>query len=337
MMRRTQKNTALAHLMVLAALAAACDPAAAPCYGDSQCPAGQVCDPRGQCVAAVEIDAGALDASASDRAGVDQRTPDAGHDDASTDAAAPDATLDDGGAPLCPPWDQVITRSEMNLGPGLSGHFRAIAPDQPVTVNLVPTQTSGGLLWDFSAAASGEHSVVLETLSPAGTWWAADYPDASYANLLQIGGDVLGVFRVDSDQVVMLGVVSVDADRIDLSYDPPVVVYRFPLQVGDSWVTESTVTGIYEGVLTGFYEDYSYSVEVAGQARVPAGTFDVLQLRMERVNRVPTLNPFFFLTTTTLKYQFVAQCYGTVAVVGSQDDEDADPFTTAREYTRLGF
>lgn len=338
MVRCMQKNTALAHAILGLALLGACTPASERCYGDAQCPAGQRCDPRGQCVPAGDADAGASDAALGDAASADHALPDvAGQDLTLPDTAAADTLQDDGGAPLCPPWDQVIARSEINLGPGLSGHYRAILPDQPVAVNLVPEQTAQGPRWDFTAEVSGEQSVVLTTLAPDGAWWAEDFADASYAALLEVGGDVLGVFRVEDAQVVMLGVVSVEADRTRLTYDPPVVVYQFPLQVGQSWTTESTVTGTYDNVMAGFYEDYTFTVVTAGQVRVPAGTFDVLQLRMERVNQVPTLNPFFFITTTTLKYQFVAQCYGTVATVGSQDDEEDDPFATAREYTRLGF
>jgi len=315
-------------------LAAGCGPGPQYCYGNAQCPAGHLCTPRGVCVLA---DAAASDGGADtdagggqDRASFDRS---GGHDAGARDRAA----TEEGGQPLCPEWDGIIEQSEVTFGAGLTGHYRTIDPEQPATVSLVPQTVDSLPVWDFSPAVPGETAVVVETFDPAGSWFAADFPDASYTALLEDGGDTLGVFRIGANVLEMIGVVSIAEDTTNLVYDPPVVLFKFPLHVGDSWSTESRVSGTYDGLLAGFYETYSFEVRTVGRAKVPAGTFDVLALHMARLNEVPTLNPYYWITTTAIKYLFVAQCYGTVATVGSRDDEELDPFTVAREYKRLGF
>lgn len=316
--------------LTIAALAG-CGPESQYCYGNAQCPSGHLCTPRGVCVPAADggTDGGASDASTGlDRASSDR----GGHDSALSDRGT-----EDGGQPLCPEWDAVIEQSEITFTAGLTGHYRTIDPEQPATVSLVPQTVDGLPYWDFSAAVSGEQPIVVETFAPTGQWFSADFPDASYTALLEDGGDTLGVFRIGAGVLEMIGVVSIADGTTNLTYDPPVVLFKFPLQVGDSWSTESQVSGTYDGLMAGFYETYSFEVRTAGRVKVPAGTFDVLELHMSRLNEVPTLNPYYWITTTTLKYLFVAQCYGTVATVGSRDDEEDDPFTVAREYKRLGF
>ncbi|MBN2360710.1 MAG: hypothetical protein JXR83_14750 [Deltaproteobacteria bacterium] len=315
--------------------AAACGPTTRYCYGDAQCPPGYQCTPRGVCAPgdASAIGDGGLDLDAG--TGVDGAGDDggSGHDRLPRDRG----TLADGGQPLCPAWDGVIEQSEVDYGAGLTGHYRTIDPAQPANVSLVPQTIDGGSLWDFSAAVPGETSIAVETFDPAGTWFAADFPEATYTALLEDGGDLLGVFRVGVDVLEMVGVVSLAEGDTELFYDPPVVLFRYPFRVGDRWSTESLVSGVYGRLAAGFYETYTFEVRAAGKVKVPAGTFDVLEVHLLRLVEVPTLNPYYWITTTAIKYLFVAQCYGTVATVGSRDDEEQDPFTVAREYKRLGF
>jgi hypothetical protein len=62
---------------------------------------------------------------------------------------------------------------------------------------------------------------------------------------------------------------------------------------------------------------------------VPAGSFDTLRLRM---NYSETVGVY---VTTRITYLYLAECYGAVARIRSQDNETSADFTTASEYRRL--
>ena len=338
-----------AGLVCTAALLISCGPEEPACYGDVQCPEDQYCTARGVC-AAVDtweqqdggLDAGSLDLADADVQGDGAAPADAGVgvDSALPDGAQPDSSArPDAGSPdlavhVCADWDGVITAEELPFGPNLRAYYRNIDPDDPQPVDLTPAQTADGPRWDFSAAAEGEQSVVNETFSLDGAWFADDFPDATYTALLEDGGDVLGVMRVSEDQLEMIGAVSVDEGRVNLTYDPPVVLFEYPFTVGDSWSTEALVSGTFEWIYTTYFEDYVFTVTQEGRALVPAGVFPVLEVKAEHESRVYAPFP---ITTTQIKYSYVSECYGAVATVGSRFDEEEDPFSLAREYKRLGF
>jgi hypothetical protein len=256
---------------------------------------------------------------------------DAGPDvDASTvpgeDAAMP---TDDGGVRVCSGnADGVVSRDEVPLRAGLHATFR-IAQDTPI-------DTTGGSgahrTWDLSGALTGDTDARVELLDPAGTWWSADYPLATYAATLSASSDNLGVFRVTDTELQLLGVVSPEGglQRTTLSYDPPVVVLSFPVQQGGSWMTRSTVTGFAVGVAAYYTETYTSTVDAAGTLITPLGSMEVLRVRtdMERTSGLATL-------TTSRTFGFVAECFGTAATITSRDLETSVEFTRAAEVRRL--
>lgn len=235
-----------------------------------------------------------------------------------------------GGSGLCDHnSDDVIEESELFLGPGLSANLRVAQGAQVDTAGSA--QPDGSRIWDFTVTFSGDHAAVTQTLPLDGLWYADDYPTASYAARLTDAADLLGVYEITPNKLLLLGVVSPDdgSARTELHYDPPVVVLDLPLSVGKTWSTDSTVTGVAQGVSVFYWEDYAFEVDHRGEAKTPLGDFDVLRVHSELVRTVGAL------VTTIQSHSFMAECFGTVANITSEDHELEVEFTDASEVRRL--
>lgn len=318
-------------------------PAGPACYGDAQCQSGFVCAASGQCVRNLPIgeadagaDAGLLDAGASDAGHADAGSMDGGP----ADAGAMDAGLADAGpaidaGALCPAHDGTITADELTFAAGRVGQYRALPQGTTAPVDLTGTDVDGVLTWDFSAPAMGEVPTEVRTHALSEQWFAADFPDATYAARLSPGADTWGIFRVpDAGGVELVGIASDEPNTTRMTYEPPVQLFELPLSLGTTWEETPTATGVLNGVpFSTVWETYTFEVTREGRAIVPAGTYDVLELRVHRRAQIP----FTIFGSRSLRYLYVAPCVGAVATIGSEEDEDDDPLTTAAEYTRLGF
>jgi hypothetical protein len=223
--------------------------------------------------------------------------------------------------------DGTITRAEEPFMVGLGALFAVNAPGTTVPVNVVPQ--SGA--WDFSAAVSSEGKQFDQLLSPSGQWWAPDFASATYAERIDDGQQAYGVFRVGSDKLEMLGVVSDQGgfNKTELTYATPIVVLKFPFSVATTWTAESDVSGSASGVAFFAHEKYLFNVDLRGTTKTPAATFDTLRIRM---NYTQTYGA---LITTRITYLHMAECYGAVARLRSRDNETSNDFTQATEYRRL--
>lgn len=223
--------------------------------------------------------------------------------------------------------DGTITRSEESFMVGLGALFAVNSPGSTVPVDNVPQ--SG--VWDFSAAVSGEAKQFDQLVDPSGQWWAPDFSGATYGERIDDGQQAYGVFRVGGDKLEMLGVVSEQNgfNRTELTYATPIVVLQFPLSVGTTWASESDVSGTAAGVAFFAHEKYVFSVDKRGMTKVPAASFDTLRLKMSYTQT------YGALVTTRITYLHLAECYGAVARVRSQDNETSADFTQAAEYRRL--
>lgn len=311
-------------VLSLPALAvAACDDGSPECRVGADCASG-VCLSDGTCLVP---DAGDGETAPDDAA-------DAGAEAPETDAAGDDAALDDGpaddGTLACSPNDDgVLERSEVPIRAGLRANF-AIAGDVDVDTAGAP-QPDGSRFWDFSGSLPGDHLSLEELLDPAGLWFADDFPTATYAAKLRDGEDLLGVFQTTDDALLLLGVVSPEGGlyRTNLTYDPPVVVLRFPLAEGDTWTTEATITGLSLGVAAWYTETYVSRVDAHGTLATPYGTFPVLRVRVS-LDRLVGVVP-----TSYRSFLFVAECFGTVAAAHSRANETEVEFRRAEEIRRL--
>ena len=305
--------------IALAAFAACSSDPSVTCRVGSECASG-ACDADGQCVPAPP----APDGSTGDTGA--PPSPDGGADAPTTfDTGTPDSPL-----PGCSASDAgTITAAQVPLGPGLHAKF-LIAEN--VTISTAgTTQPDGTRIWDFSGALSGDHDVLVETLSPMGAWYASQFANATYATQLSDTSDLLGVFQVTSSALNLLGVVSPSNGNpeTELSYSPVVPSLAFPLSMGASWSTNATVTGTASSIPSTYLQSYQSSVDATGTMKTPFGTFNVL-----RVHTVVTSNTAGVLSVVRSD-SWVTDCFGPVAAATSQTDETNDEFTNAAEVRRL--
>ncbi|HWE27254.1 MAG TPA: hypothetical protein VHB97_04590 [Polyangia bacterium] len=283
------------------------------CRVDDDCPVGDACV-IGECrpLAGADLSGLVVDLGA----GGDLATPIP--DGWNPDALAASCTFN---------GDGTITRSEESFMVGLGALFAVNAPGTTVPVNNVAQNG----VWDFSAPVSGEAKQFDQLVDPSGQWWAADFPTATYAERIDDGQQAYGIFRVGADKLEMLGVVSDQNtyNRTELTYATPIVVLQFPLSVGTMWTSESDVSGTASGVAFFAHESYVFSVGQRGTTKVPAASFDTLRIKMSYTQT------YGALVTTRITYLHMAECYGAVARVRSQDNETAADFTQAAEYRRL--
>lgn len=248
-----------------------------------------------------------------------------------------DGSLDTGDAGtdtpsgLCAPdHDGQITLAELPLIAGRSATFRVAAD---ATWNTAGTSnTNGTHTWKLDGALAGDADHVIALANPDGTWWRTDFPTATYTAPLASDSDLQGVFKVDSTGVTLLGVVSPDAGtyKTNLEYDPPARILAVPFGAGSTWTTTSTVSGYAQGIIVAYTEKYESRVDLVGDMTTPYGTFPALRVATDltRTNGLQLL-----LTKRT--FAWMAECFGSIATVQSQDFESSAEFSDDAEVRRL--
>lgn len=288
------------------ALAACGGGSGGPCTRDDQC-ASHFCRADGTCGPGL---------------------PDAG---SGMDGPAIDAPPGDGAAGACTPnHDGMITLPELPLQAGRMATFRIATNATWDTAGT--SQAGGSRAWDLTGQLANDDDQAVALASPSGAWWAADFPNATYATQLSASANLLGVFSVSSTGVTLLGVVSPDggATSTELTYDPPASVFALPFSAGSTWTSTSTVSGTAEGVVTAYTEQYSSRVDEVGTMTTPYGAFPVLRVATDltRTEGLATL-------TTSRTFAWVAECFGPVATVTSQAFESGAEFSDDAEVRRL--
>ncbi len=278
------------------------------------------------------VDAGARDVGAQQR---DAPVATTDNPAAPTDEGTPEVDVPaagDGGVRCVGDRDGVITRAEINFLVGASVLYAV--NDEGSTVQPVSTdgEIVGGVRrWDYSAAVTADRRVLDEVMRPAGRWWSARYPDATYAALIDRTNNILGVYRASASSLELLGTVSVAQNATDLRMTPPVQVLRFPLRVGDTWTQSVTATGFYNFTALTNVTSYNTRVDAQGEVWTPAGRFPALRVRTDLDQAIPLT----IIRRTRRTYTFLSECWGVVARVASVDNESAEAFRTASEYRRL--
>jgi hypothetical protein len=297
-----------------ASVFACSDSEARQCNVGSECASGQ-CTATGTCV---PMSPSQPDGSIKDDAAT---TPgDAG----TADTSSSDATS-------CAFSGGQITRADVPIRAGLRANFRRA---QNVNIDTVGTiDGAGKRMWDFSAMLTGDQTTVIETLSPAGTWYAAKFPAATYASKLGSATELLGVFEAGPGALTLLGVVSpTDAllSKTELTYSPAAEILNFPLEKGKKWTNTSNITGTFQGVAGYFYtERYESEVDAEGTLKTPLGSFGVVRVNTKLTKTLGVI------ATVTRSHAFVTKCFGTIATVRSRDNETDVEFAQASEISRI--
>ena len=339
--------------VIIASLAlAGCPEDPKECAAGSDCPSG-ACTADGACVPLDDAKDGPDwngGSPADGEAGVDASgdgatgsgTADAGPGAGDDGKAPPADTAQDSGSStdsgpppdttsgVCSPnGDGIVTRAEMPIAAGLHASYKVAAD---VTWSTAGADLGDGAFeWDLSGTLPGDTSALVEARPLEGTWFEADFPDATYAARLSETQNLLGVFRVTDDGLFLQGVVSIEDSltATNLAYDPPVQVLKFPVEQGMVWKTDSTVTGAALGVWSMYTEKYRSEVDAHGTLKTPFADFPVLRINVELTRTIGV----FPVTLRT--HMFIAECFGTVGSVVSQDNETGAEFEDVSELRRL--
>lgn len=333
-----QHLTAAGLGLLLSCALAACGGGGPDCRVGADCASG-ICRSDGSCAPLADGDGGddgaadgGLDGGGDALADAGDGGGDAG--DSGGDAGDGGGDAGDGGGDgsltCAPDHDGVISRAEVPLRPGLRATFRVSGRTEIDTAG--EARPGGGRLWDLTGPYDGDEHVLVELRDPTGTWFAPVFPEADYYSRLRQDEDLLGVFRTSDEALELLGVVSPDDGvlRTELTFDPPVTVYAFPLQQGDAWSTETTVSGWAAGAYSYYTEDYDNQVDAAGELITPYGRLQVLRVRSHMTRTVNLVT-----TARTVSHFFAAECFGTAAVIHSRDFESEPEFDVAAEVRRL--
>lgn len=138
--------------------------------------------------------------------------------------------------------------------------------------------------------------------------------------------------RDERVEVTLLGVVSPDGGTgsTELTYAPPVKILALPFSAGTTWTSTSTVTGTAEGVFSTYTEKYASLVDQVGTMTTPYGAFPVLRVATDL-----TRSSVGVTLLTTRTFAWVAECFGAIATITSQNNETGSEFTSAAEVRRL--
>jgi hypothetical protein len=227
--------------------------------------------------------------------------------------------------------DGLITHDEVPLGPGLKATFQVAVNE---TIDTAGTNNNDGTYtWDFTVKYASDQSVIVQTLSPTGTYWAKDFAKATYASKLSQEDTLLGVFEYGATTLSLLGDVSPTtggAKDTKLTYDTPIPILKFPFKKDDVWKTTSNAGGTYQGttIAAAYYtETYDTVVDKTGTVKTPFATFQALRVATLLTQDVNFIT--YHTITITRTYAWVTECYGTIAKATSKSASSSITTPTA--------
>jgi hypothetical protein len=235
--------------------------------------------------------------------------------------------------------DGIIEHEEMPFVIGATARVR-VQENVSVDVDGAAGQDSSRV-WDLSRPDPDDEPVGLLTLEDIeGQWFADRFAGADVAGPLQPGNAILGPLALDDDGIKLLGSASKDEAPAEgttlLAYDDPVVLYPFPLKVGDHVVTATqAINGEALGVPVAVADTYTVDVDAHGEVILPDLIVeDALRVTI-RLDRVPVAG----LAQHQVSHVFVTECLGEVARFVSPfvnaDEELPDDFGVADQVWRL--
>jgi hypothetical protein len=254
------------------------------------------------------------------------------------------ATLDAGSlAPLActPNLDGKIDADELAQRLDVEGTYLVNPPEHERSVDLAGAALPDGRrAWRFDGEDPDDGIVRLGARAVAGAWYAETFTAAAEANGFVVPYDTAGrlhaVYTHSPEAVLLHGFASSEADPPEgqtlFTYEPPVVVYRFPLVVGASWQTEASIkSGVVRGMPYAARETHEVSVAAAGEVALPdLFVTHALQVRLD-VKTVPMVGT----PTNRRRALFLFECLGEVARATSREGEPDGDFRRASEIRRL--
>ena len=240
--------------------------------------------------------------------------------------------------PCRPNLDGRIDAAEMQAALGVSVAYLVSPAGAQRPIDVVGNPDSAGhRVWDWSVDLADDQVAHLAASPVAGKWYAASFPSGKFVTALDAAGTTEAVYSHDDTALWLHGMASAQetpsTDKTLIVYTAPVAVFRFPLQVGKSWVSAGEVkAATFRGLPYAGRDTYQVSIDAAGVLELP----DVMFSQALRARTKLTQEPVVGANVTRRQVSFLFECFGEVARATSLDNETKDDFTTASEVRRLG-
>ncbi|MBW2702059.1 MAG: hypothetical protein JRF33_14680 [Deltaproteobacteria bacterium] len=236
-----------------------------------------------------------------------------------------------------PNLDGRIEAHELQAAYGVSVSYLISPAGEARAVDLVGSEQGGKRRWDWGADYESDQVARLAAEELAGKWYAADFPAGQFVTDFDAGGTVESVYSLDSAGLHLHGLASAEENPADgqtlMVYNSPVLLYRFPIEVGSSHVSVGQVqNGMFRGLPYAARDTYEVDVDAAGELVLPDVTFtQALRIRVRSV-----IEPSVGQSVSQRQVSYMFECFGEVARATSRIDEPDEDFTNAIEVRRLG-
>ncbi len=235
--------------------------------------------------------------------------------------------------------DDQIDRFEVPTKPGITARFAR--NDLGEMVELAMGADDDGR--DFGDAAT-DIGATMRLVEPAELGLDEAFPQARFAQGASVAHpDLYGMYRVEPaedesyGELMLLGYATgpgtPKSSATLLRYDTPVVVERWPMQLGDTWGGEHTFRdALLGGALQAGVEDYFFEVDAAGSVLLPGGIEmkSTLRVRSTVVRTLALTRDVHDSATTTLRW--LQACYGEVARSTTDGTEIGDTVEELRVF-----
>ena len=182
--------------------------------------------------------------------------------------------------------------------------------------------------WDLIPSLMDERQISVRLEIIDDQWFAPTFPEATYVAPIAGEEALLGVYEVTQTQLLLRGIVSESEEphlKTELTYTPPAIIMSFPLKIGYSWESTSTITGLYPLGVAYYFETHQSEVDVQGMMNTPLADFEVMRVNSQLTRTVG------LIVTTRRNHFYLAECFGVVTSITSHDDEPDRLFSEASE------
>ncbi len=195
----------------------------------------------------------------------------------------------------------------------------------------------GHRVWNFTSDYPDDRIAKISAGPLVGRWFAATFPNGQYVAPIDAASTLLGIYSDDGSNLLLHGIASAlenpPEGKTLLPYAVPVAVYKYPLEVGKSWVSAGQiVNGLIRNLPYAGRDTYQVSVDAAGRLELTDLTFT----QALRVRTHVTVEPAVGASVSRRQISWMFECFGEVARAVSVDNEPLEDFTTTSELRRLG-
>lgn len=240
--------------------------------------------------------------------------------------------------PCRPNLDGQIDAAEMQAAYGVPVSYLVSPAGAQRPVDVVGgLDPAGHQVWDWSVDLADDQVARLTATALAGKWYAASFPNGKFVTALDAAGTTFAIYSHDGTALWLHGMASAAeapaGNKTLIVYTAPVAVFRFPLQVGKSWVSAGEVkNATFRGLPYAGRDTYQVSIDASGQLELPDMTFTQALRARTKLTQEPAVGASVVRRQVSLLFE----CFGEVARATSLDNEPKDDFTTAAEVRRLG-